>query len=309
MRFAAMTEMSALGVQSKYPSETVGAIDTHAHIFERGLPLSDDRRYVPTYDATLRDYLQVLDANGISHGVLVQPSFLGIDNSYLLGGLRSAQGRLRGIAVVSPNISLPSLRALSDAGIVGIRLNLLGRQLPPFDAEPWSELLRMIATLGWQVEIQRTAGDILLILPPLLNAGVSVVIDHFGLLASADSAKSFGSWVRAAGKKSRRLWVKLSAPYRSGGGQAGEVIVRTAYPQLRDAVGLDRLIWGSDWPHTQFEATESYQKARAFLDDLIPDKTERSAILNQNPASLFQFDNSTLSQLRPITPEPPVRTS
>jgi Amidohydrolase len=118
-----------------------------------------------------------------------------------------------------------------------------------------------------------------------------------------------GPSVRAAGKKSRRLWVKLSAPYRSGGGQAGEVIVRTAYPQLRDAVGLDRLIWGSDWPHTQFEATESYQKARAFLDDLIPDKTERSAILNQNPASLFQFDNSTLSQFRPITPEPPVRTS
>ena len=293
MRFAAMTEMSALGVQSKYLQETVGAIDAHAHIFEQGLPLSHDRRYVPAYDATLRDYLQILDANDISCGVLVQPSFLGTDNSYLLDGLRSAKGRLRGIAVVSPNISLTNLKALGDAGVVGIRLNLLGHQIPPFDVEPWSQLLPMIATLGWQVEIQRSARDILLILPPLLKAGVSVVVDHFGLLESVDSAKSFGSWIQATGTKSRRLWVKLSAPYRSGDGEEGEKIVRRAYPQLRDAIGIDRLIWGSDWPHTQFEATENYQKARAFLDELIPDKIERRAILNENAAALFGFDNST----------------
>ena len=111
----------------------------------------------------------------------MQPSFLGEDNSYLVNGLRSGDGRLRGIAVVSPSISREDLKALDAAGIVGIRLNLVGRQLPSLDTEPWPGLLRMIADLGWQVEIQRSARDLQFLLPALSAAGVSVVIDHFGL--------------------------------------------------------------------------------------------------------------------------------
>lgn len=57
-------------------SAGITAIDTHAHVFERGLPLADARRYAPTYDAPLPAYLAQLDAHGVSHGVLVQPSFL-----------------------------------------------------------------------------------------------------------------------------------------------------------------------------------------------------------------------------------------
>ena len=49
-------------------------IDTHSHVFHRGLQLADSRRYAPGYDAPLDLYLQQLDDNGISNGVLVQPS-------------------------------------------------------------------------------------------------------------------------------------------------------------------------------------------------------------------------------------------
>jgi predicted TIM-barrel fold metal-dependent hydrolase len=44
----------------------------------------------------------MLDRYGMSHGVLIQPSFLGTDNAYMVQGLRTAPERLRGIAVVSP---------------------------------------------------------------------------------------------------------------------------------------------------------------------------------------------------------------
>ena len=43
-----------------------------------------------------------LDANAVDCGVLVQPSFLGTDNSYLIEGIAAAGGRLRGIAVIDP---------------------------------------------------------------------------------------------------------------------------------------------------------------------------------------------------------------
>jgi predicted TIM-barrel fold metal-dependent hydrolase len=54
------------------------------------------RRYAPSYDAPLGDYLGQLLAHGFSHGVLVQPSFLGTDNRYLLSALQTVPGQLRG---------------------------------------------------------------------------------------------------------------------------------------------------------------------------------------------------------------------
>lgn len=72
----------------------------HAHVFARDLPLAGERRYAPHYDAPLALYLAQLDAHDIARGVLVQPSFLGADNRYLLAALSLERSRLRGIAVI-----------------------------------------------------------------------------------------------------------------------------------------------------------------------------------------------------------------
>ncbi|MBM7483709.1 hypothetical protein ACVWWI_002974 [Bradyrhizobium sp. USDA 3686] len=77
-----------------------------------------------------------------------------------------------------------------------------------------------------------------------------------------------------------------SAPYRNGA--AGEDFAKTAYPLLRNAYGLDRLLWGSDWPHTQFEKAQSYAKNRRFIDGLIVDQSERAQVL-ASPRSLCRF--------------------
>ena len=59
-------------------------------------------------------------------------------------------------------------------------------------------------------------------------------------------------------------------------------------PLLKQAFGLDRLVWGSDWPHTQFERAMDYGTARALLDEWLPDAEERRQVLAETPASLFQ---------------------
>ncbi len=132
----------ALAVAGKAMSETsLKTIDTHAHVFHRGLKLAPGRRYAPDYDAPLSLYLEQLDHNGMSNGVLVQPSFLGTDNSYLVECLKQTSGRLRGIAVVDPAVSADELHALDRAGVVGIRLNLVGQPLPDLTAAEWKTLL------------------------------------------------------------------------------------------------------------------------------------------------------------------------
>ena len=82
---------------------------------------------------------------------------------------------------------------------------------------------------------------------------------------------------------SGKVWVKICAPRRNG--VAGEQFARGAYPLLRTAYGVDRLLWDSDWLHTPFEATESYAKNRRFLDELVADADERARI----PRELFRF--------------------
>ena len=261
-------------------------IDTHAHVFHRGLKLASGRRYAPDYDAPLSLYLQQLDQNGTTNGVLVQPSFLGTDNSYIVECLGQTGGRLRGIAVVEPTISPQDILALDKAGIVGIRLNLVGQQLPDLSAPEWKALLANLKSANWQVEIQRNASDLVGLVPKLLDAGVSVVLDHYTLpdpkLGVDDPAFQSVLKFGATG----RVWVKISAPYRNG--PNGEAFAKQAYPLLRAAFGLDHLLWGSDWPHTQFEKTETYAKTRRFLDELITDTDERAKVLIA-PRSLFRF--------------------
>ncbi|MET4720392.1 putative TIM-barrel fold metal-dependent hydrolase [Bradyrhizobium japonicum] len=279
--------VAAAAVASRAKSEaSLPTIDTHAHVFHRGLKLAPGRRYAPDYDAPLALYLEQLDRNGMSNGVLVQPSFLGTDNSYLVESLRTAGGRLRGIAVVDPSVTADELRALDRAGVVGIRLNLVGQPLPDLLASEWKALLANLKALGWQVEIQRNAADLAVLAPRLLDHGVTVVVDHYALpdpkLGVADPG--FQSVLKLGATKN--VWVKISAPYRNGA--AGESFAKETYPLLRSAYGLDRLLWGSDWPHTQFEASQGYERNRQFLDTLITDPAERAQVL-ASPRSLFRF--------------------
>jgi predicted TIM-barrel fold metal-dependent hydrolase len=288
-RFTAgvVAALSAGGLASKVRAEVPKlAIDTHAHVFHRGLKLAPGRRYAPDYDAPLALYLQQLDQNGITNGVLVQPSFLGTDNSYLVECLKATNGRLRGIAVVDVAVAADELRALDRAGVAGIRLNLVGQKLPDLTSPDWTALLAQIRTLDWQVEIQRNAGDLAALAPTLLDQGVKVVLDHFALpdpkLGIDDPG--FQSVLKLGA--TRNVWVKISAPYRNGA--AGEAFAKQAYPLLRTAFGVDRVLWGSDWPHTQFEATQSYARNRKFLDELVTDADERARVL-ASPRELFRF--------------------
>lgn len=267
------------------------SVDTHAHIFERGLKLAGARRYAPDYDATLADYLRQLDVHGLSRGVLIQPSFLGTDNGYLVGGLRRAAGRLRGIAVVEPAVSEAELRDLDAAGVVGIRLNLIGQGIPDFAAAPWPTLLGRLRELNWQVEIQSEAHALPTVVAPLLAAGLNVVVDHFGRPDPKPGTEDpgFRFLLSRAAAGTGRLWVKLSGAYRNGPDGRGEEIAAAAAPMLLATLGPERLLWGSDWPHTQFEKVSDYATVRARLDSWVPDPVQRQAILEDTPGQLFRF--------------------
>ena len=283
-------------------AERITAIDAHAHVFARGLPLAPRRRHAPQYDALLADYVDHLDRHAISHAVLVQPSFLGTDNSYLIDAVRSSPQRLRGVIVAEPDIAEDALAALAAQGAVGIRLNLVGLEIPDFAAPPWQALLAHVRALGWHVEVHREARDLPPILDALLASRCNLVVDHFGRpdpkLGVDDPG--FAALLRAA--DSGRVWVKLSAAYRSAqslrlapadrsasGAEQDAEAAQAAASALLGAFGPERLVWGSDWPHTQHEDSIDFARSRALLDAWVPSDAQRQRILVDTPAVLFGF--------------------
>ena len=267
------------------------AVDTHAHIFLHSLPMTAHRRYTPDYDASLSDYLAMLEQDGSTHGVLIQPSFLGFDNTFLLAALAKHPDRLRGIVVVAPETPRHQLADLSHQGIVGIRLNLIGEETPDFRAPVWRRHLKDVADLGWQVEVQAEADRLSKIIPPILASGATAVIDHFGRPDKATGVDDPGFRYLLSTAKTSHVYVKLSAPYRLGPDGQGHRIAREAAPLLLSAFGPDRLLWGSDWPHTEFEKTAPGPKEmRAELDQWVPDAAQRQHILGTAAAHLFKFE-------------------
>jgi predicted TIM-barrel fold metal-dependent hydrolase len=270
-------------------SKTAMSVDCHAHVFLRNAAMVADRRYTPNYDATISDYVAMLDNTGSTHGLLIQPSFLGTNNDYLVNALRQHPTRLRGVAVVEPDIGDHDLKRLHERGIVGARLNLIGKDVPDFNAEEWQRLLRRMSTLHWHVELHAEAGRLPQVVPPLLSAGLQVVVDHFGRPDEEMGIDDPGfRYLLSLGPRGRVV-VKLSAPYRLGRGPRGEAIAAEAAALLLDAYGAGHLVWGSDWPHTQFETAVGVDRGRSNLARWIPDTVVRETILSTTPTALFHF--------------------
>lgn len=266
------------------------AIDSHAHVFSRGLDLASERRYAPTYDAPLGDYLGQLQAHGFSHGVLVQPSFLGTDNRYLLSALQSVPGQLRGVVMLDRDVEREALDDMARLGVRGVRLNLMGQALPDLTDAEWRPLFERIGEQGWHLELHRQVADIPTLVRALEPYGLDIVIDHFGRPDArlGLGQPGFAELLTLGGKG--RVWVKVSGVYRlAGTPEQNLAFARQALGALEAHYGAERLMWGSDWPHTQHEATVSFGSVVEQFEALGCSADLRRALLVETARDLFGF--------------------
>lgn len=260
-----------------------GGVDCHAHVWTRPLNFIDGARHRPDYDARVEAYLGSLDAHGLASGLLIQPSFLGTDNTLMLDAVLRHAERLKAVVVIDPAAPAERLLELERQGVVGVRFNLVGVPLPDFASKPFSGLLARVADRKWHVEIHREARDLPKILPALLDAGVKVAVDHFGRPDPGSPANDPGFRYLLHAGSSRRVWVKVSAAYRSGGERTALALA----PLLLEHFGPERLLWGSDWPHTQHESVANYGSTVRLFERSIPSVEVRRKILENAPAELW----------------------
>ncbi|CAH0237900.1 amidohydrolase family protein [Pseudomonas mediterranea] len=271
-------------------STPITGIDSHAHVFSRGLELTSERRYTPDYDATLGQYLQHLQAHGLSHGVLVQPSFLGTDNRYLLAALQQAPRQLRGVVVLERDASRTEMDNMARLGVVGVRLNLMGKELPDFRDAAWQGFFGHLAELDWHVELHRSVEDLPGLIRQLLPFDIRLVVDHFGRPNSRLGLEQPGFTELLALGSSGQVWMKVSGIYRLAGTDHQNLeFARVSLALLEQSFGPRRLVWGSDWPHTQHEQTVGFETVMGQLRALGCSATLMQALMVHAPRTLFGF--------------------
>lgn len=259
------------------------AIDSHAHVFSASAPAVRGARYRPAYAATLAAWRSAWASAGITHGVVVQPSFFGTDNGEMRAAVASDPGHLRGVAVVEPDIDAKALAALHADGVRAIRLNLKAENdYSAYASRDWGGLFERIHARGWHVEIHVDTGRLPEIAGAFADVPVALVFDHFGSPGDRTRDATFAALARLA--RSREVWGKLSGPYRLEGAQPRELAARWL-----DTVGPDRVVWGSDWPWTSHERDQDYARLRGALDEWVDARVARAALWD-NAARLYRFD-------------------
>ncbi|WP_201587063.1 amidohydrolase family protein [Psychrobacter jeotgali] len=263
-------------------------IDAHAHAFSHHANFLPTARYTPSYTASVEDYIQNLDHHGFDKGILIQPSFYGTDNSYMLSAIASYPERLKGIAVLDNNRDIMSLRNLDNQGIVGIRLNLFGLPCPDLNQVDWQVFLKNIADMNWQIELHAPPTYLIQLLPKLKLYAIDVTIDHFGRFDPIKGVDDTDYKHFLDLLDPNQHWVKVSGYYRLD----DELSIKNAtdaFKLLMQRGMKNHLIWGSDWPHTQHESQMSFDKALSSFKKIIDDEKLVTQILTRNNADLFGF--------------------
>lgn len=80
--------------------------------------------------------------------------------------------------------------------------------------------------------------------------------------------------------------------------QLGSSFIRPHEVRMRDVVGVDRIMWGSDYPHREGSHPYSLEALRVSFAGV--DQAETAAMLGGNAAELYGFD---LDLLAPIAAE------
>jgi predicted TIM-barrel fold metal-dependent hydrolase len=265
-----------------------GACDTHCHVISTSdaYPMAATRSYTPP-PAPGEKYLRMLDATGCSRGVLVQISVYGTDNRYMLEVLNANPDRLRGVAVVTPEVTDRELEAMHAVGVRGLRINVLfpGAGLS-FDA--MEVLARRIAPLGWHMQFLVDGRELPGLLPRMRQLPCPGVIDHMGHLPAALGFQHPGFQAVRELVAHHGWWAKLSGAYRIGHVPDDFPEVVPIAQGLIDAAP-DRMVWGSDWPHVAMTRMPDTGHLRNLLKTWAPDPATRNRILVDNPARLYGF--------------------
>lgn len=273
------------------------AIDAHVHVWT-----PDTERY-PLAAGFRRDEMKPASFTpeqlfeharpcGVSRVVLIQMSFYGFDNSYLLDTIDRFPGVFSGVAVVddSAKNAPAEMRRLAGKGVRGFRI--YPRNLP---VDQWLNGAGMQSM--WKCGADENLAMCHLVNPDALAAidrncekfpDTPVVIDHFARIGVDGTIRERDLAALCRLARHPKTFVKLSAFYALGAKKSPYLDLVPMIRRLLDAFGAERLMWATDCPY-QIQEGHTYADSIALVRDRLDNLSEgdRQWLLRKTAEKVF----------------------
>lgn len=272
-------------------------IDAHVHVWTPDTELyplaagyGRDEMKPPSF--TPEELFEHARPCGVDRVVLIQMSFYGFDNSYMLDTMRNHPGVYSGVAVIDDSSSNPAnqMRELAKQGVRGFRI--YPRNLP---VDRWlgGDGMRTMWKCGGEDGLAMCH----LVNPDALAAidvqckefpTTPVVIDHFARIGVDGTIRPRDVDALCRLARHRKTYVKLSAFYALGAKKSPYLDLISMIRRLLDAFGPERLMWATDCPYQVQEGhtySDSIALIRDRLDDLSPG--DRDWLLRRTAEKVF----------------------
>ncbi len=277
-------------------AEQKGWIDAHVHVWTR-----DIRRFplAPGYGArdmrppsfTPEAFLAHAGPAGVSRAVLIQMSYYGTDNRFMLQSMQRFPGIFAGVAVIDEQ-TMPAadMQRLRDQGVRGIRI-------APGNGKPDMWLSGEGMHQMWRCGAEQQIAICHLVDPvflPSIDAmcarypDTPVVVDHFGRVGIDGTIRDRDLDNLCQLARRPHTAVKVSAFYALGRKREPYTDLLPMIRRLLDAFGPQRLMWASDCPFQVANGRHyrpSIDLLREHANFLSPD--DRQWILRKTAERIF----------------------
>lgn len=266
---------AALAFATGHGEENPGLIDAHVHVWTpdtEKYPLAPgftrDRMKPPSF--TPEELFAHCRPQGVARIVLIQMSFYGFDNSYMLDAMKQHPGVFGGVAVIDENG--PSVRKtmleLAEKGVRGFRIRSTAEKARKWPVSPGMKEM-------WETGAEGDLSMCLLADPDSLPGALEmcrlfpktpVVIDHFARIGMNGTVEPDDlEWLLEFAKY-EKVTVKTSAFYALGKKEAPYTDLGPMIEKLRDTFGAERLMWATDCPYQVING-HTYEDSVALIRD------------------------------------------
>ena len=249
-------------------------IDAHVHVWTPDtVSFPHDKRRngrpVPPVSFTPEQLLRLAMPSGVSRIVLIQMSFYGTDNSYMLDALKRYPTVFSGVGILdhqAPGVC-EEMNRLAARRVRGYRIT------PGVETSTWLDSPGMQAM--WRCGAEKRIAMCPLIGPDAIDSvsrmcakfpDTPVVIDHMARIGASSEIRQADVRALCALARQRNVHVKVSAFYALGNKQYPYTDLIPLIRSLYDAYGPQRLMWASDSPF-QVQAPHTYAGSIELVRD------------------------------------------
>ena len=291
----AKASQPSTAVNFKIPA---GACDCHTHIHgdPAKIPFFAGRTYTPEM-ALPAEMTALHKALHIQRVVIVTPSIYGADNSATIYGMKARGKTARGVAVIDDKTTDAEIDNLVRLGFKGIRLNLAtsGVNDPAVARQRFLAAAERAKRVNWHIQLYTSLAVIAAMKDALAASPVPIVFDHYGGANEELGVQQPGFSDLVDLVKSGKAFVKISVT----AGPRQNYAYFTPLAQMLIAANVDRILWGTNWPHpnsvggSTTKVSPLWQVDDGLVLNLLPtwapDAAVRKKILVDNPAKLYGF--------------------